>query len=230
MKSKEKKIMHFVNIIIIFIFILSLLFIIKKMDSSNRPITTGNIDIFNIECDDSDGKEDNCISNNVDINNDKVEGIFKEDDKILSEERYEMKDFNVFDEGKTWDSKNELRIFSNSAYEFDGIIAPGTSNVYQFVVNNNNRFNIKYAIDFIETNEHSINMKYKLKRNGEYIFGNSKTWVSADKIKKEGLLLDSKSHDSYQLEWEWIDSDNDAEVAFKEANYSLEIKISAESI
>ena len=50
-------------------------------------------------------------------------------------------------------------------YELTDVIAPESSNTYQFVVKNGTEYNLKYKIDFIENNPYQINMKYKLKKN-----------------------------------------------------------------
>lgn len=224
-ERKEKTILRVVNMIILLI-ILILLFLLIKKFNYNSLKSTGNVDIFNIEC----NSDDNDCNNQMDNNNPgNITDVFKDDEKLNSDQSYPMDNLNVEDDSKIWNSENELRIFSNAAYEFESIIAPGSSNVYQFVVNNNNSFNILYSINFIETNEHSINMKYKLKRNGEYILGGEDSWVNASDIKKDGLSLNASSHDTYQLEWKWVDNDNDTDVAFNEANYSLKIEINAKS-
>ena len=78
---------------------------------------------------------------------------------------------------KTWQSQNQLRIFSNPAYQMEPKIAPESSNTYEFIVRNNTSYDVAYKIDFIEENNNNINMKYRLKRGNTYVVGNDSTWV-----------------------------------------------------
>ncbi len=220
MEQKKSKTFLYITNIIILIIIVILLFLLFKKVSYNGLNPTGNIDIFNIECNTSNNC--NCPGNDDNPSE-------SSDDKLNSEENYPMDNLDVADNSKIWNSENELRIFSNPAYDFESVIAPGSSNSYQFVVNNNNKFDILYSLNLIETNDYSINMKYKLKRNGEYIFGDNDSWADAEDIKKEDLALGASSHDTYFLEWKWIDDDNDTESGFNEANYKLKIEINAKS-
>ena len=113
-------------------------------------------------------------------------------------------------------------------YEFKEIIAPESSNTYQFVVKNGTEYNLKYNISFNESNQYNINMKYKLKKNDTYIIDH---YVSASELNVSEMLLDSKKNDTYYLEWKWISSDNDTAIGkTRDAKYSLKIDIKAESI
>ena len=155
------------------------------------------MDIFNINCDCKNGED--VFSENV---------------------------FYVNDNYISWQENSTLRIFSNPAYEFKSIISPGSSNAYQFVINNNNKFNVKYMFSFTEDNDKQINMKYRLKRNGEYIV---KNYTSYDNLHLEDLNIDAQNHDDYLLEWKWIDAKNDTDIGLSTATYQLKITIKAEA-
>jgi len=124
--------------------------------------------------------------------------------------------------------KKKAKIFTNSMYKFRNVIAPESSNTYQFVVKNATDYNLKYTIDFVESNEHNINMKYKLKKNDTYLIDH---YVSASELNISQMMLNVSSNDTYYLEWKWISSSNDTNIGkTPNAYYELAIKVEAESI
>ena len=139
--------------------------------------------------------------------------------------------FDVYDNDHTpltWNGSNDLKIFSNSAYTMDGKISPESSNVYQFMIRNTTAYKLKYKIDFIETNDYHINMKYKLKKNDTYIIDH---YVSANELDIDNLIIDVNKKDTYYLEWKWISSDNDNSIgANPEAKYGIRIEVEAEAV
>jgi uncharacterized protein YjdB len=139
--------------------------------------------------------------------------------------------FKVYDEEKTpvnWNGATDLKIFSKSIYNIDGVIAPESENTYEFIVKNSTQYTIKYDIEFNETNNYNINMKYKLKKNGTYIIDH---YVSASELIVTDQELSTDGKDTYYLEWKWISSSNDNSIGTNpEANYGLEIEVKAESV
>ena len=135
----------------------------------------------------------------------------------------------VYDNDVDWSSKNELRIFSNPVYNFKNIVAPGSHNMYKYIVNNNEKFDVLYGLKFLEDNKDSINMKFKLKRNGEYIIGDDLNWESLNHKVINDLPLGINSYDVYLLEWKWIDGKDDTKVGFNQSDYKLNIEIKAKS-
>ena len=140
-------------------------------------------------------------------------------------------ELNVFDDDHdpiNWNGSSDLKIFSKSIYDFDDIIAPESSNTYEFVVRNNTKYKIKYSVKFIESNLYDINMKYKLKKNSDYIVD---TYSNANALIIDEYTLDSNESDTYYLEWKWLSSNNDTDIgANPEAKYGLKIEVEAESI
>ena len=128
-----------------------------------------------------------------------------------------------------WSSKNELRIFSNPVYNFKNIVAPGSHNMYKYIVNNNEKFDVLYGLKFLEDNKDSINMKFKLKRNGEYIIGDDLNWESLNNKVINDLPLGINSYDVYLLEWKWMDGKDDTKAGFNQSDYKLNIEIKAKS-
>ena len=141
----------------------------------------------------------------------------------------EIEEFSVYDNehtSLTWNGSNDLKIFSKSSNTMDGKIAPESSSTYQFDVKNSTKFNLKYQIKFIETNEYGINMQYKLKKNDTYIIDH---YVKANELNVSDVLLNSKETDIYCLEWKWISSNNDTNIGKNpDAKYGLKIEIVAE--
>ena len=139
--------------------------------------------------------------------------------------------FYVDDSDVKWSDETDLNIFADSMYGKNGKVAPESSNTYKFVVNNNTRYNLKYKISFTEENQHNINIKYKLKKNGSYIVDH---YVSYNEISKSDLLLNSNSKDTYLLEWKWVSNDNDTDIGINarenDVKYKLKIKVEAESV
>lgn len=137
----------------------------------------------------------------------------------------------VYDREKTpvtWKGSNDLKIFTKSIYNIDGVIAPESENTYQFVVRNSTEYNIKYNIKFVETNDYSINMKYKLKKNDNYLIS---TYSDASSLTVGDFTLNQGESDTYYLDWKWISSSNDTSIGKNpSANYGLKIIVEAESI
>lgn len=208
-------IVKIVLIIIIFILLIhncSLLKTIKEKDKEVKP--SGNIDIFEIVC-----EKKSCDKN------DKKSPI--QPIKSNGKNNKDVEQINVTDDNIVWKSKNQLRIFSNPFYDMDNKIAPGDSNTYQFAIINSTNNNIMYNIDFIEINNNNINMKYRLRRNNEYLIND---YVSYNELKQQNIKLGKNSNDTYYLEWKWFSSEDDNDLANIKNAYELSIEIEAQSI
>ena len=91
---------------------------------------------------------------------------------------------------------------------------------------NNNSFDVVVDIDFIEENEKNINMNYKLRSKGKYLFGNATDYAKFNNFRLEKVTIPAKSQIPYILDWKWVDSDNDTIIGFDYgSNYKLSIKI-----
>jgi len=136
----------------------------------------------------------------------------------------------VFDKEKdsnTWSGSTNLNIFKDSMYVKSGMIAPESTNTYKFVVKNGTSESIKYNINFVENNPSHINMKYKLKKNDEYVISE---YVSYDELNLYNVVVSSGTSDTYLLEWKWVSSSNDNEIGKNGATYGLQIDVEAESV
>lgn len=243
-KSKKDLIIKIILVIIIILLLLHNCSLIrKKADGNNNKTPTGNVDIFEIQCNknscDTDIKKDDNNENNdndttLPVNggsnngtsNDNSDGSNNSNNSSTTTDDGKLE---ITDKDITWSSTNNLRIFSNPVYNMNQKIAPESTNVYQFVINNNTKYDILYNINFVESNTYNINMKYKLKLGNVYIAGDENNWVSYDELKRTNINLSKSNKHTYYLEWKWVSSDNDTNVGKTiNAGYNLSIEIKAE--
>lgn len=166
---------------------------------------------------DSSNTNSNEQSNKSNSNTDLENEFYVSDNKIVK-----------------WNDNTDLNIFTDSKKisKVNGKIAPESTGIYVFNVNNKTKYNLKYNISFIESNEYSINMKYKLKKGNTYLVDQ---YVSYDQLNINDMILNSNKTDIYSLEWKWVgDNDNnDTTIGMSakdgDINYSLKINIEAES-
>ena len=187
-KENDKKIILMMLILLaIIILIIIALSYLGKIENK-QPIPTGNVDIFDVIFEEENKKED---SSTTEIENANVNSNNQEDQKmIVGKVRKNNKKSNggslvVHDNENKWSDWTKLNIFKNPSYFIEeNKIAPTSKNSYQFVIRNNSDVGIKYSLNLNEINDYKINMKYKLKQNGEYVAGNDNEYVTFDKLTK----------------------------------------------
>ena len=135
------------------------------------------------------------LKKNADIYNIKFNS--KKDNCKLDNGNIIIEDYNG-----DYQYQTEINLFNNTK-----TIAPGVSNTYYFKVKNNNNITIKYLIELTKLSNYSVNIKYRLKRNDEYILGNDKLWVTSEELKTTYLNLSKGNIDNYSLDWKWFDND-----------------------
>lgn len=174
-----------------------------KPVQTTKPIVTKPVD-------DTDDNKQN--------NDDEEEPVLEEAEVEAIEQESSVK----------WDSSTKLRIFQNPAYEFNEVIAPGTSNTYEFLIRNRNDFDILYTIDFVEENPYKINMMYALRSSGKYLVGGVDNYLSVSKLKQSSIYLKANQSKTYLLDWIWAHSSNDTSIGKLDyADYKLTINIKA---
>lgn len=234
-KNSGNKIYKMIIIILVIIIILLLLlgYIRLFKNKNDTKIPNGNVNVFEIDCDincdciDKDS-DNNDADNPVSFDNNTIGNLSNSDSSITIPVNKEKEGVNVEDNDITWNKTNKLKIFENSVYDYDEKIAPEVTNTYQFVIENNTKYNIDYTMTFIEVNEDNINMKYRLLKGKDYVVGSDESWMNASELNLNNLKLDASSSDTYYLEWKWFSSDNDTEIGIKgNATYDLEINIKA---
>lgn len=237
-KSKNKIAILILMVIIIILLILIFLLLQEGLLNNEKLIPTGNVDIFEINCD----QNCNCNNNNDDENNNvnsdsnsNTTTTTNNNDSLTSGNNYKNSDtpqnngdIKIYDKDVIWQSTNKLRIFENPVYQMDSIIAPLSTNSYQFIIKNSTIYNVKYNLKFQETNNYDINMKYRLKKNGSYIAGNQNEWVSYEKLNLSINNIKVSEKDTYYLEWKWFEDDNDTAIGSINSKYTLSITLAAE--
>ena len=227
---KDRK--HIITIILLIILIIIILYFIKfgTVTDTKVLVPTGNVDVFDI------GINCNCKDKEKEITYTDKKGnpipVYKEELLEVDEDYEGEVNGNVYVDDNTGDYVylQKLEIFKNAAFQNTEKIAPGSSNVYQFVVHNSTDAKIKYSLNMIETTNYNINMKYRLKKNNEYITG----WVRADKLVFDSNKLEASESDNYSLEWKWEFEGNDPidTLAGKslDSEYKLTIKVDFRAI
>ncbi len=250
-KNEKKFIRMFLTFVILLIILYFLVRSLGLIEHKPR-IPTGNVDIFDIifnrDCgnDNKDASDGKCTSSKNECNKNTLQNGSSESNKNSgnSVEKDDSQDddndtpsipeeregVEVFDKQTEYSQNTPLRIFTHTAYDVvKDKIAPASENSYQFVIRNNNEFNILYALEFDDENKYDINMKYRLKLNGEYVVGNDDNWITYDKLNQYNKKLTAKAYDVYTLDWKWFESSNDTEVGTNiSSDYKLEIRINAE--
>ena len=238
MKTDNKDIKFWILVVLLIILILLLIFPIRFGKTNNDSlIPTGNVDVFEIGigcCNKCNNTEPKATIPVIDEGkNPEFNGGNNSTIPVFNEEE----DYNVL--GKVFvDDKNgnyiyqkNLDIFNNAAFQYTNKIAPGVSNTYQFVVHNSSTSAVMYNIKMYEDISYTINMRYRLKRNNQYVIGSDNTWVKADELSTSLKVLKGLSADNYTLEWKWFDDDVNDTIAGKNMTdtYKLNIRFYFES-
>lgn len=182
----------------------------KLVDNSSTQID-GNLVTTIVSSKQNTNTISNTTTNSVEVlTNDEVKEI-----KLIQEE-----------DNKNFNDLNNLDIFKNVEYVETKLIYPGLSGVYNFNIENNTSKNIYYKLSSIIYNPHNVNMKYKLKRNGNYIVGSNDSYVNSSELTKEQLYLGAKTGDVYTLYWKWEDTQNDVQSSnpISRGDYTLTLK------
>lgn len=204
MHDGKNKRFYWTIIVLLVIIIIILLYFIRigrVVDNDLKP--TGNVDVFDISifcgCSDSNKcpKKDDNPSNIPDVVPDDIPVFDDEDDIDVTGVVF------VDDKNGNYIYQQDLKIFTNSAFEVEDKIAPGVSNTYNFVVHNSSNVNILYDLFMYDISEYKINMMYRLRRNNQYVIGSSTNWVSVDDLNLTKLYINAGSSDNYSLDWKW---------------------------
>ncbi len=134
-----------------------------------------------------------------------------------------------------WQNQTDLDIFEDSLKisKVRGKIAPESTGIYKFKVNNGTEYNLTYKISFAEENQHGMNLKFKLKKGNTYLINQ---YVSPGQLDIDNMILNSNKYDTYYLEWKWVGDDDTTDTSIgnsaktNDIEYSLTINVEAESI
>lgn len=223
----KKTIVYLITIALIFIFI-ALFFIGHIVDRAEKRISDNGdinypqnntineiIDERIINTLPSDNNNSRVIDDNIVTPKEKEEPVVDYSDRIKVKENQ-----------AEFDDLKELHIFENKYFNDRSIIAPGISGTYYFTVENDTKSNWLYNVNFKEQNDYNVNMVYKIKLNGAYIFGDENSWYKNSDFSKLDLPLHSNTIDLYTVEWKWEDTDYDTQIGQTEgANYKLSVNV-----
>ncbi len=194
---RKRNTLYWIITILLIIIILLLLFFIRFGRIRYSLVPTGNVDVFDIDIRCNCTGKDNCVTTNDEGETVTIPTFNEDKDKkVLG---------NVFvdDANGNYIYQQKLRIFSNAAFKYTDKIAPGVSNSYHFVVHNSTNAKLKYFIQMYEDSEYFVNLKYRLKRNNNFVIGDEDKWVTANELKTEFSKINISSSDSYSLDWKW---------------------------
>lgn len=234
---RKKDALYICIIIILLTISIVLLFNTKfnKVETNNE-YPTGNIDIFdiNIKCEDINENIDSSKNKNTDkniVNNKNViskrkcvytdsngnkktiySGNDQKSENIIEKEKTLEELIYVDDKSGNYVYQNNLNIFRNPAFNYKNKIAPGSHNTYNFQVHNSSNMTLNYNIDFSVESEYDINLKYRIRKNNEYIAGDENNYVSINDISIPLTLLNSDSTDNYSIDWKWFDNDENDNI------------------
>ena len=247
-KNKKKKWLILLLLLLLFIIIIILLHIffwckkptdvlgIKEENSNN---TTDNNIVTNTTIDNNevDNSNNNTCNddyyvyagnseqnvNNVGDNEQQGETTKPQED----EEQPEVKEFKVTSKGEK--ITEDLSIFDNVKYNGKAVIYPGISNTYYFEISNTLDFNVNCKVSFAEENIENLPIRYRLKENGQYIAGNENTYVSYNELNFD-RLVNSNSQNNYELDWKWVEGNNDNQYGDlnKTITYKIQLTVEAE--
>lgn len=221
-RIKDISVITFIIVTYISIFFIGRLYensgiiITDRKEMVENTIENNVTNVTNVTNNNIDYNEITNTSNN--LSNNKSNGNIN-DDGI---------EFDVTENDRSWKQLQYLKIFNNNYFNGQNKIAPGLSGSYNFKVKNMSSKRMKYVINFYESNDYNINLKYKLKKNGEYIVSD---YVSANNLSSSKQSLGISESDIYTIEWKWVDSDNDTEIGENAENvkYNLAIKVDGEA-
>ena len=207
--------------------------ILDKDETIIIYISTGDTVVYSDSItNNGNNNKNNNTNNNSNTNNNTDNGSSSEEtpEDVLDD------DFYVSDREKIkWEEETSLNIFEDSQNisKVRGKIAPESTGVYKFKVNNGTSNKLNYKITFSEVNSNNINMKFKLKKGDIYLVDH---YVSYDELDLFNIILNSRSSDTYSLEWKWVgdNDENDTQIGMNAKNrditYDLKIYIEVESV
>lgn len=212
-------------LVLIIILLVIIIWLLLRLHGyvNNRPVISAG-DIFEINCQCDQSASDDTSTDGNAVNENASQDISTSGDTQSQSEG----NLIVKDDTQVWEQTTHLPIFQNPMYQMKEIIAPGSSNSYQFYVRNNTTCFISYELTFIETNPYAINMQYRLKRNDQYL---TSTWTSISTLSHYLKQLAPGDQDHYVLEWKWFEDDNDTDIGTKiAAFYQLSIRMNGNQV
>lgn len=99
----------------------------------------------------------------------------------------------------------------------DKVLYPGKSYTYNFTIANDNDIAISFDIKFEDLNKYNIPMKYRLSDTNGYLYGNQNSWVDANEIELEDVIIPAHTEVKYALQWMWVTEEDASDSVIGDA-------------
>lgn len=148
-----------------------------------------------------------------------------------------LPEFSITDRMGSWEEQGPLDGI------FDGDIHPGRSGEYKFILKNESEVTLRYGIKLTEYLETSVTvlpfMRYRLKRDGEFLGNEKGEWHTLNEIETDinnletwGITILPGTEQLFILEWYWPyesgNDENDTLVGVAGGNVNLHFFIWAQ--
>lgn len=161
------------------------------------------------------------------------DGLFS---SVLYQQAGEAPQLAASDDSGRWETTTDVDLFKTTYLDPEGnlitvqsedgtgVIAPGTSNDYQFSLKNTGNVSLDYTLHMegvFELSNQELPFEVRLKRGNEWVIGTEDTWLSIDElnevVEKETLAVGKYA--TYTLEWQWpYESGQDEMLFVNDAN------------
>lgn len=147
-------------------------------------------------------------------------------------------DMVAYDNNVQWETNTDVDLFKTAYANDNGeitvnsknnekVIAPGTSNEYEFFLKNTGNVSLDYTmvLDSVFTLlDRDMPIKIRLRRGDKWILGNENRWVEPENLSKitESGRLEVNKKVSYIFEWQWPFEDNiDGDLSLNDINDTI---------
>ncbi len=138
----------------------------------------------------------------------------------------------------SWETETSVDLFKNTYTNADGkvtvesangekIIAPGTSNNYEFTIRNTGNVAIDYTLvldGVFQISDMDLPFYVRLSHGDTWIVGGENEWVHVDELNKvvEDATLERDKADTYHFEWMWpYEADDESQILIGDLNDAL---------
>ncbi len=138
----------------------------------------------------------------------------------------------------SWETSTSVDLFKTYYTDAEGnvtvqsldgrnIIAPGTSNTYEFNVKNTGNISLDYTLNLegvFKISEHHLPFYVRLSQGERWLVGGENEWVHADMMKTlvEKATLPVGETATYVFEWQWpYESDDESQQLINDLNDTL---------
>lgn len=212
--SKKYNIRHFGRNIWILVMVLILVFLLSL------SILSGLLGGYS--------KSDKNI---IPINTDNVSLGINDDDEL-------MPDMLVEDKDVSWETNTSVDLFREFYTNDDGmitvssedgekVIAPGTSNQYEFSIKNNGSIPLEYVLNLdsmFSIDEYDLPFEVRLRKGDEWLIGDDNSWADRSELERleDKDTVDVNNSVLYVFEWQWpYEAEAQDEIALRDLNDTL---------